>query len=374
MPLLNVSNSWTPVIKTTGSTLINVPSGEHISIRFSTVADEFSNESRILAGFSTILPGNMYFQLRTTTPSYTVDVFMDEFTREKNRHSTAILGSFVSTDDLPTTPTPQLGDTYIVGSDLWFYNGTEYVNGGNIRGIQGRPGETEFKTINGQSILGSGDISVSQPTSSNKMFDTYKIKPYVRPYPSIDRHQSHWSAWSNGSATTEGHGDRVKVRPLYCEGYDIVSLFMGIQGSITAGAIIEMGIYDSNSNGLPGQLLVKVQTPVVNTNSGAVDLATPILHNQHSDKVWLGFSLNIPSGGFQWQTTGVSHMASAEIGVDLGQPLNTGSPPGVLMTQAGAITGAAGTERTWPSTYPSEFFRNSGAFPLLAAGLRRPQV
>ena len=50
-------------------------------------------------------------------------------------------GSLNSPEDLDTIVDPQLSDSYIVGTDLYFWNGTEWVNMGRFQGPQGEPGK-----------------------------------------------------------------------------------------------------------------------------------------------------------------------------------------------------------------------------------------
>ena len=50
-------------------------------------------------------------------------------------------GSLDSPEDLDTIVDPQLSDSYIVGTDLYFWNGTEWVNIGRFQGPQGEPGK-----------------------------------------------------------------------------------------------------------------------------------------------------------------------------------------------------------------------------------------
>ena len=50
-------------------------------------------------------------------------------------------GSLDSPEDLDTIVDPQLSDSYIVGADLYFWNGTEWVNMGRFQGPQGEPGK-----------------------------------------------------------------------------------------------------------------------------------------------------------------------------------------------------------------------------------------
>lgn len=50
-------------------------------------------------------------------------------------------GSLDSLEDLDTIVDPQLSDSYIVGTDLYFWNGTEWVNMGRFQGPQGEPGK-----------------------------------------------------------------------------------------------------------------------------------------------------------------------------------------------------------------------------------------
>lgn len=50
-------------------------------------------------------------------------------------------GSLNSPEDLNYIVDPQLSDSYIVGTDLYFWNGTKWVNMGRFQGPQGEPGK-----------------------------------------------------------------------------------------------------------------------------------------------------------------------------------------------------------------------------------------
>lgn len=50
-------------------------------------------------------------------------------------------GSLNSPEDLNDIVDPQLSDSYIVGTDLYFWNGTEWINMGRFQGPQGEPGK-----------------------------------------------------------------------------------------------------------------------------------------------------------------------------------------------------------------------------------------
>lgn len=50
-------------------------------------------------------------------------------------------GRLNSPDELGNIVDPQLSDSYIVGADLYFWNGTEWVNMGRFQGPQGEPGK-----------------------------------------------------------------------------------------------------------------------------------------------------------------------------------------------------------------------------------------
>lgn len=50
-------------------------------------------------------------------------------------------GRLNSLDELGNIVDPQLSDSYIVGTDLYFWNGTEWVNMGRFQGPQGEPGK-----------------------------------------------------------------------------------------------------------------------------------------------------------------------------------------------------------------------------------------
>lgn len=50
-------------------------------------------------------------------------------------------GSLNSPEDLNDIVDPQLSESYIVGTDLYFWNGTEWINMGRFQGPQGEPGK-----------------------------------------------------------------------------------------------------------------------------------------------------------------------------------------------------------------------------------------
>ena len=63
-------------------------------------------------------------------------------------------GSLNSPEDLNDIVDPQLSDSYIVGTDLYFWNGTEWVNMGRFQGPQGEPGkDAELSTAAIDAVL-----------------------------------------------------------------------------------------------------------------------------------------------------------------------------------------------------------------------------
>lgn len=73
---------------------------------------------------------------------YTWDEVNDVYVNTGWPSSGIILkGSLDSPEDLDTIVDPQLSDSYIVGTDLYFWNGTEWVNMGRFQGPQGEPGK-----------------------------------------------------------------------------------------------------------------------------------------------------------------------------------------------------------------------------------------
>ena len=73
---------------------------------------------------------------------YTWDEHNDVYVNTGWPSSGIILkGSLDSPEDLDTIVDPQLSDSYIVGTDLYFWNGTEWVNMGRFQGPQGEPGK-----------------------------------------------------------------------------------------------------------------------------------------------------------------------------------------------------------------------------------------
>lgn len=58
-------------------------------------------------------------------------------------HSSGIIlkGSFSTPEELENVVDPQLSESYIVGTDLYFWNGIEWINMGRFQGPQGEPGK-----------------------------------------------------------------------------------------------------------------------------------------------------------------------------------------------------------------------------------------
>ncbi len=66
-----------------------------------------------------------------------------------------IIDKFNSLDELTSTiKNPSVSDTYLIGSDLYLWNGTEWVNLGSLQGPKGDKGETGNSGV----YVGSGDM------------------------------------------------------------------------------------------------------------------------------------------------------------------------------------------------------------------------
>ena len=66
-----------------------------------------------------------------------------------------IIDKFNSLDELTSTiKNPSISDTYLIGSDLYLWNGTEWVNLGSLQGPKGDKGETGNSGV----YVGSGDM------------------------------------------------------------------------------------------------------------------------------------------------------------------------------------------------------------------------
>ena len=69
-------------------------------------------------------------------------------------------GSLNSPEDLNDIVDPQLSDSYIVGTDLYFWNGTKWVNMGRFQGPQGEPGkDAELSKAAIEAVL-DGDLAL----------------------------------------------------------------------------------------------------------------------------------------------------------------------------------------------------------------------
>lgn len=140
MAQIIVGDTWSPDIKTTGTTVFNIISGGEVFVQYGAISLGLSESAKLKPGFASVFPTNMIMRLRTVTAGTTAEIYFDEFTREKTSKGSMILGSIETVSELPTDPAPLLGDTYIVGTNVWFFDGNEYVDGGNIRGIPGPVG------------------------------------------------------------------------------------------------------------------------------------------------------------------------------------------------------------------------------------------
>lgn len=73
---------------------------------------------------------------------YTWDEVNDVYVNTGWYSSGIILkGSFSTPEELENVVDPQLSESYIVGTDLYFWNGTEWINMGRFQGPQGEPGK-----------------------------------------------------------------------------------------------------------------------------------------------------------------------------------------------------------------------------------------
>ena len=65
-----------------------------------------------------------------------------------------IIDKLSSLDELNAIKDPSVSDTYLIGSDLYLWNGTEWVNLGSLQGPKGDKGETGNSGV----YVGSGDM------------------------------------------------------------------------------------------------------------------------------------------------------------------------------------------------------------------------
>lgn len=73
---------------------------------------------------------------------YTWDEVNDVYVNTGWNSSGIILkGSFSTPEELENVVDPQLSESYIVGTDLYFWNGIEWINMGRFQGPQGEPGK-----------------------------------------------------------------------------------------------------------------------------------------------------------------------------------------------------------------------------------------
>ena len=93
----------------------------------------------------------------------------------KDGTSVTIKGSVDSESDLKNISSPENGDGYIIGEDLWVWNGTEWKNVGKVKGPQGDPGTNAYITGVTASVgntTGTPSVDVTTAgTSSNISFN-----------------------------------------------------------------------------------------------------------------------------------------------------------------------------------------------------------
>ncbi len=190
--------------------------------------------------------------------------------------SVTIMGSYNSLDDLlQEHPTGNLGDSYLVGSDLyvWANNGRNWVNVGNIRGPQGEIGPTGPK----------GDIGPMGPKGEQGIQGLQGVQGIPGPQGVPGEQGEQGLQGPRGEQGEQGmQGEVGPTGPMGPAGAALISAYGGKYNNMTsiintmgAGRWVQIPLNESMAN-----------INVVNTNENAIKL--------EQDGVYeINYSLNI---------------------------------------------------------------------------------
>ena len=258
---------------------------------------------------------------------------------------------------LPETATSNAVSVYVNG----IYQSSDYSLSGSSLTIT-TPTGAAISVVKGSVVESSGGGSVPA--------GMLVIKPMIPAGGDIRRFPSYWRATGAGSSAYN-HLNNMHAVPVWIPGMNIVGYTIHVQGGVASGPIIEVGIYDSNENGEPNNLLI--QHNFVATTGGASNqtFATPIPASAHTGKVWLAYAINLGAGAtIQFSHSVNSGLGPVEMGMTPNGTINNTAAGGFIISTE-ALTGTAGTERVWPSTFGAYDLNNVANFPNLVLRVNR---
>jgi hypothetical protein len=199
------------------------------------------------------------------------------------------------------------------------------------------------------------------------------LKPRLYANPTVHRLGSRWNR-RGGSSGSYAATTQVKAVPIDVVGLDIVGVTMHVQGGLSGTVYFEAGIYDSDEQGMPRNLLAKEDFQLTSGGGKNFTFTTPILASAHNGRLWLAYAINYGSGGgVQLSNCIPTGIASLEVGsFDAAQDLNF-EVAAQSVISANAIGGTLGTAgRPWPAAFGAYGIAASEQFPNMAVRVRRP--
>ncbi|MDX2334627.1 hypothetical protein [Brevundimonas vesicularis] len=200
------------------------------------------------------------------------------------------------------------------------------------------------------------------------------LKPRLYANPTVQRLGSRWNRRGSGSGGYSS-GSLVKAVPIDVVGLDILGVTIHVQGSLVGTVYFEAGIYDSDANGLPRNLLTKDDFQITSGGGKNFEFTTPVLASSgHNGRLWMGYAMNFASGaGVQLSHSVPTGLAALEVGTfDAGESLSL-DLAGASLTSANSITGTLGSlGRTWPASFGTYGISPHEQFPNYAVRVRKP--
>lgn len=199
------------------------------------------------------------------------------------------------------------------------------------------------------------------------------LKPRLYPNPVVHRLGSRWHRRGSGSGGYQS-ASQVKAVPIDVVGLDILGVTIHVQGSLVGTVYFEAGIYDSDADGLPRNLLIKEDIQITGGGGRNYAFATPLAAAGHNGRLWLGYALNFASGSGVQLSHGVpTGLAALEVGsFDGSQDLNSDLASNSLIS-SNNISGTLGNPgRAWPASFGTYGISPHEQFPNYAVRVRRP--